>query len=226
MSISPDNSVGFSTGRIQALADGVFAFAMTLLLLDLKGTTPLGTSFWQQLQPLLPTFFPYVVSFLILGSYWAGHYELFHYIKRSTRVHLWLNILLLMFIALIPFSASLLTERHLNQFSVVIYGVNLLAVQLALYVQWSYATNNHRLVDPNLGPRLIWDVKKRILGSTVLFILALGISFWSTTLSLIFFLLIQLLYLLRTTRTVTGSPTEIEQAIPDEETINNSSRGS
>ena len=226
MSISKDNSGGMNTGRIRALADGVFAFAMTVLVLDLKGTQPKGASFWQQIQPLIPKFFPYVVSFLILGLYWTGHYSEFHYIKRTTRMHLWLNILLLMFIALIPFSASLLTEREMNQFSMVIYGINLIAVLVAFYVQWSYATHNHRLVEPNLDARLIRDVKKRILSNIFFFILALGVSFWSTALSLILYLLIQMFYVLKTSQTITGSPAEIEQAASDEQMTDEPLRGS
>ncbi|MGI8587397.1 MAG: TMEM175 family protein [Chloroflexia bacterium] len=202
-----------STDRVRALADGIFAFAMTLLVLDLKGIQPNGKDFWQQLSPLLTKLFPYVLSFIILGLYWTGHYAEFHFIKRTTRMHLWINILLLMFVALVPFSASLLTERALNQFSVIIYGVNLIAIGVAFYVQWSYATHNRRLVDADLDPRLIWDVKKRILGTISFFILALGVSFWNPILSLILYLMIQLFYLLRTSQTVTGAPAEIEQSV-------------
>lgn len=213
MSTSKNNNDGMSTTRIQALADGIFAFAMTLLVLDLKGTPQHGNGFWQQLQPMLPTFFPYLVSFLILGSYWITHHSQFHFIKRTTRVHLWLNVLLLMFVALIPFSASLLSERKLNQFSVVMYGINLISVLLAFYVQWWYATDKHRLVDKSLNARFIKDVKKRVVTASLLFLFALGFSFWNTIVSLVLFLLIQLLYLLKTSQTTTGSAEEVEQTV-------------
>ena len=212
MNTSKSNSDGMSTTRIEALTDGIFAFAMTLLVLDLKGIPQRGNSFRQQLQPMLPAFFPYLISFLILGSYWTTHSSEFHFIKRTTRIHLWLNVLLLMFVALIPFSASLLRERKLNQFSVVMYGINLISVPLAYYAQWWYATYKHRLVDENLDVRFIKDVKERILIAILLFLLALGFSFWNTIISLILFLLTQLFYVLKTSKTITGSSKEVEKS--------------
>ncbi|UFH57554.1 TMEM175 family protein [Spirosoma sp. KNUC1025] len=169
MDQSDDQKKGFKTDRIKALTDGVFGIAMTLLVLDVKESAGQGQVFWEQFRPILDKLFPYIISFLILGIYWTGHHSQFYFIKHTTRMHLWLNIVLLLFVALIPFSASLLSEKKLSQFSVLVYGSNLIAVLLAFYAQWWYATHNHRLIDPKLDNRIVAIIKKNDYSGGVLF---------------------------------------------------------
>lgn len=199
-----NNKEGFKTDRVKALADGVFGIAMTLLVLDVKESAGHGQGFWEQFQPIVAKLFPYVVSFLILGIYWTGHHSQFYFIKRTTRMHLWLNVILLMFVALIPFSASLLSEKNLSRFSVLIYGGNVIAVLLAFYGQWWYATHNHRLIDPQLDKRIVSDVKKRMIIQIAFFFFVLGASYLNTIISILLFLVGQLSYVFLTTQTPTG----------------------
>ena len=83
--------------RIAALVDGIFAVAMTLLVLDLK--LPEGTSLssdpavWRQLFELTGRFSTYALSFIVLGIFWIGHHSLFHFVRRVSRDMLWLNLL-------------------------------------------------------------------------------------------------------------------------------------
>ncbi|MVM35639.1 DUF1211 domain-containing protein [Spirosoma sp. HMF4905] len=220
MSQSDNRNKGFKTNRVKALADGIFGIAMTLLVLDVKESAGQGQEFWEQFQPIAEKLFPYIVSFLILGIYWTGHQSQFYFIKYTTRMHLWLNVILLMFVALIPFSAALLSEKKLSQFSVLIYGSNVLAVLVAFYAQWWYATHNHRLIDPKLDKRLIADVKKRMLIQMVAFLVALAASYLSTRVSIILFLLAQLSYVFLTTQTPTGAPADVEKSVSRKQTEN------
>ncbi|WP_420149322.1 TMEM175 family protein [Spirosoma sp.] len=224
MDQADDSNKGFKTDRIKALADGVFGIAMTLLVLDVKESAGQGQEFWEQFQPILAKLFPYTVSFLILGIYWTGHHSQFYFIKHTTRIHLWLNIILLMFVALIPFSAALLSEKKLSQFSVLIYGCNLIAVLLAFYGQWWYATYNHRLIDPKLDNRIVSITKKRMIIQVVFFFIALAASYLNTTVSLVLFLLGQLSYVLLTTQTPTGAPANVEKAVSKNQTENENSK--
>lgn len=116
MSESASNGIG--KGRIEALADGVFAIAMTLLVLDVKVPAVDGSldaaGFARALWQLGPRFFAFVVSFLIAGVFWLGHHALMHYVRRADRLFMRSNLLFLLFISTIPFSASLLGQYSLK----------------------------------------------------------------------------------------------------------------
>ncbi|GAB4021009.1 TMEM175 family protein [Spirosoma migulaei] len=211
---------GFKTDRIKTLADGIFGIAMTLLVLDVKESAGQGQDVWQQFHPILLKLFPYAVSFLILGIYWTGHQSQFYFIKYTTRMHLWINVILLMFVALIPFSAALLSEKKLSQFSVLIYGSNVIAVLLAFYAQWWYATYKHRLIDPELDPRIVTLVKRRMLIQVGFFLVALGTSYLHTGVSILLFLVVQLSYVFLTTQTPTGAPADVEKTVSQKQTEN------
>src|ERR1700737_1299223 len=103
-----------SRNRIEALTDGVFAVAMTLLVLDIKVPElpqPMATDeLLRQLLALWPKFLSYVISFVILGVYWVGHHVQLSFIRRADRPLLWINILFLLWVALVPFSTALLGE--------------------------------------------------------------------------------------------------------------------
>jgi uncharacterized membrane protein len=120
--------------RIAALVDGIFAVAMTLLVLDLK--LPEGVKMssdaevWRQLLELTGRFSTYTLSFIVLGTFWIGHHSLFHFVRKVNRVLLWLNLLFLLFITLLPFSTNLLSAHTHLQIPIVVYGINLLLISL------------------------------------------------------------------------------------------------
>ncbi len=124
------DSPTFDKKRIEALADGVFAIAMTLLALDLKHDFPKGVSFLSYLTDVGHRLFYYIITFIILGMYWTGHHAEFHYIKRTDRLHLWLNIFILMFIAVMPFSTSLLGSNVDEGLAVFIYSCNITLISI------------------------------------------------------------------------------------------------
>lgn len=198
--------VGFDTARVMTLADGIFAIAMTLLAFGLKDTHVSGASWAMRLRELGPGLFAYVISFLILGLYWTGHHAEFHYILRTNRLHLWLNMLALMMVALIPFSASVLAEPDPGVFGVTLYSANLVLVSAAFFAQWAYATSGHRLVAASLDHRIVRDVKSRLITSTILLVSAIAVSLWSRPASFALYLAVQSFYILKTTRSATGVP--------------------
>ncbi len=124
---------GLKTARVEALSDGVFAIAMTLLILDIAVPNVKSVSPAQlpgALRALGPEFLIYALSFIILGIYWVGHHNQYHYIGRSDRVFLWINILFLMFVAAVPFSTALLGRYPLERPALFVYGMNLIAASL------------------------------------------------------------------------------------------------
>ena len=172
-----------STRRMEALTDGVFAIAMTLLVLDFKvPTIPEGLSvdaLPKLILDLWPNFFNYVQSFMLLAIFWIVHHLQFHYIKFIDRGLLWLNILGLMFIVLIPFSTSLIAEYGDVQIGALIFECNLLAIGCLFYMQWWYVTRKRYLLDRDLSEQKIILIRKRNLVVPIVSLVAIGLSFVS-----------------------------------------------
>jgi uncharacterized membrane protein len=198
------NVAGLTTGRITAFSDGVFSIAITLLVLNLqipKGITSL-TDLLYRLQALWPNLMCYILSFVIIGIYWVAHHNMFHYIKRSNRMFLWINILLLMCVAFIPFPAGLLgqfsfvSQSPLAKVAEIIYACNLILTNLMLSLLWWYATSHHRLVDQDIDPHFVNIVNRRNLTAPVVYAASIGLSFLNVYLSLLVFFLFPLYYII------------------------------
>ena len=151
-------SVPLSTSRIEALTDGIFAIAMTLLVLTL--TLPDATQTRLNLSELLaaqwPKFFNYALSFLLLAVFWIVHHQQFHYIRRTNRTHIWINIGILMFVALVPFTTDVAGDYSRQTIAELLFSGNLLILGLLFLLNWVYACHNHRLVDADLSRRAIF----------------------------------------------------------------------
>jgi uncharacterized membrane protein len=192
-------ATGIGKGRIEALADGVFAIALTLLILDIKvpvlGPGEGGAALARKLADLWPKFAAFVVSFLILGVCWVGHHAQLHYVRRADRAFLWMNLLFLLAISAMPFSAALLGEHYEYPVAVVVYCGNLIAAGLVLYAQLRYAAGPGRLFDADLDPGLVRAGGRRILMGPVLYAAALGLAFVNTQISLAVCALVPALYI-------------------------------
>ena len=164
------------TDRIEGLTDGIFAIAMTLLVIDLRLPEVAGSltdaGMWQALAGLASHFMSYAVSFVILGILWIGHHNQMHYIRKSDRSFLWLNILFFLFISLVPFSASILAAASDLRVSAVFYALNLTLAGLALNAIWRYATS-HDLTEQKLEPAVIRIVTIRILTAPAFYVAAI-----------------------------------------------------
>src|SRR6516162_4077891 len=173
--------------RIEALTDGVFAVAMTLLVLDIKVPElqqPLATAELPlKLLALWPKFLSYAISFVILGVYWVGHHLQLSFIRTADRPLLWINIFFLLWVALVPFSTALLSEYTKHRLAIAVYGGNLIAIGLTLALHWWYATSRRRHVDPDVDPGLVRTAMLRVLMGPLLYLLGIAISIFSTELS-------------------------------------------
>ena len=171
----------FAPNRLEILTDGVFAIVMTLLVLQI--TLPEITNPSQQaelprkLLELWPKLYYYAMSFITLGIFWGYHHLAFHFIKRSDMALVWLNIVFLMFVALIPFSSSIQGRGPPLLISTVIIMLNdAFPVAMAL-IFWTYATGKHRLVDSDISPRFVKVYKLTLIGILLLDMLTIGIAF-------------------------------------------------
>lgn len=147
------------------------------------------------LLALWPKFLSYGISFIVTGIYWSAHHNQFHFIRRADRTYIWINIIFLMLVSLIPFSAALLGHYSSVRAAIDVYGLNLILVGASLYLHWWYATSRRRLTDPELDDRFVRAVKLRILAGPVAYALSIALSFVSTPASLAVYVLVPILYI-------------------------------
>ncbi len=175
-----------STSRLEAFSDGVFAIAITLLILEIKVPQPaeshVGGQLAAQLFDLWPSYLSYITSFITIGIFWANHHNMFRYIKHTDHVLLMLNIFLLMDLSFLPFPTALVAEYVRfdpadEQAAAVVY-TGTLVVGAALYnLVWWYAARNRRLVDPSFDAQLLNTITRRNLLGPVLYGVAFMLTF-------------------------------------------------
>jgi uncharacterized membrane protein len=117
--------------RLEAFSDGVLAIIITIMVLELK--VP-HTPDIAALQPLIPVFLSYILSFLYLGIYWNNHHHLLHTAKHVNGGILWANLHLLFWLSLFPFVTGWMGENHFAQIPTLIYGTILLLAAIAYYI--------------------------------------------------------------------------------------------
>ncbi|MDD1694840.1 MAG: DUF1211 domain-containing protein [Methanoregula sp.] len=181
-------------GRLEALSDGIFAFAMTLLVVGLnlpdKATMIQSNVFaLQYLGTLYSDFFHYVLSFLILGAFWLSQHQQFHSVRVPDKVFIWINLVTLMFVALLPFSTSFSGDFSGAPLGAMVFEANLFAIGMGMSCQWWYATNGFRLTESTIRPAYVRGV---LLGnlvvpavSTLCILVALTGSLYSSALYLV-----------------------------------------
>jgi uncharacterized membrane protein len=140
--------------RIEALSDGVFAIAVTLLVLDIRiPELPRGApsrEVWHAMAAIGPVFLSFLITFVLAGSFWFMHHATLHSVKYVTRGIASINLLFLMFISLLPFSTGLIGRLGPNHpAALAVYFTNQLALGLTLNLLWAYA-KRHRLVEQPL----------------------------------------------------------------------------
>jgi len=199
-----------STQRIEAFSDGVFAIAITLLILEIKIPTlpapgaavPLGTArhLVEALGKQWPSYGAYVLSFVNVGIYWANHHYVFHLYKRTDHVFNLLNVLFLMFISILPFPTAILGQYFSHpaerQTATALYAAGLLLPAMSWNLMWIYASHNYRLIDRRLAPLFVQSLSRQYLLSCALYSVALIASLLNAVISLLICVGLTLLYLL------------------------------
>ena len=169
-------SVGLSVRRIETLVDGVFAIAMTLLVLGIAVPSianPTEASLYQALLDLLPNFYSYFISFVLLAVFWRINHVQFNRIKRADGTLLWIIVIWLLFVALVPFSAFFVGEYGNFQIPNIFFDLNLFAIGFLLFLNWRHALNNGLMNDDEIQKSSL----KANLMLPIISLLALGITF-------------------------------------------------
>lgn len=157
-------------------SDGVFAIAITLLILEIRlpeqaENVPLAA----KLLSLWPSYFAYILSFVMIGIYWVNHHYIFKIYQKTNHVFNLLNVFFLMCISFLPFPTEVLA-RHLldvndRRTTVGFYIFGLLLPSTAWFISWLYASSHH-LIDANLSPRFVHYLTKQYGFSIILYLIA------------------------------------------------------
>lgn len=190
--------------RVEAFSDAVIAIVLTLMaveLLQLSPQRPEGQDLPGALFHEWPAYLAYVITFVIVGQVWLTHHNMWRYVVKVDQLLLVLNLLLLLFVAAIPFAASLLADNLRGtvadqRLTAALYVGTVLGEALFFNLSWWWA-RRRRLLDPGLDPRLARAVARRFLLGPVLYVVAFGISFVDPVLSLAAYFLLTGLYLIR-----------------------------
>jgi uncharacterized membrane protein len=190
----------FKIERLEFLADGIFAIVITILILDIK--VPVGeivniSTLLDQLRPQLPKFASYVMSFVTLMLFWSNYITQFKYIEKCDRGLLLINIYLLLCVSLIPFSTAFLSEHIDFKLSIFMYCLNLVLIGSSLALQWNYVYKRSLLKQPSEEMAPINSIFL-MRGKTAipLYIIGSGLCFISNYLSILFILVVQILFAL------------------------------
>lgn len=177
------------SGRVEAFSDGVFAIAITLLILDVKAPSKgSGRSLAFQLTHQWPQYDAYVVSFLVIGIMWANHHQVFSYVARVDRTLLFLNLLLLMGVSALPWATSVvssyLDQPKGAQLAVAVYGGFMVVHALTFTALWWWLTRSGHLFDARVDEVLAKATRSRFALGTVVYPVLMGLSFVNALLTL------------------------------------------
>jgi TMEM175 potassium channel family protein len=178
-----------SRGRLEAFSDAVIAIILTIMVLELK--VPHGAA-WHDLEPVLPHFLTYVLSFVYLGIYWNNHHHMFHVTGRITGGILWANLHLLFWLSLIPFATGWMGENSFEAVPTAVYGGVLLLCGVAYFILQTVI-----IADEGKDSRLARAVGRDLKGklSPILYAAAILLAFRQRWLAHAIYVLVAVMWL-------------------------------
>jgi TMEM175 potassium channel family protein len=193
-----------TTGRAETFADGVFAIAATLLILNVGSTLPAAPThpalgLGHELVKSWPTFAAYGISFFTIGIIWVNHHALMNQIARVDRTFLFITVFFLMTVSFIPFPTRLIAENLQHgegRVAALTYGFTLTATAVGFNAMWFYAIRKRRLLRDDADPAVVKGITRSYLMGPWTYLLATGVAIASPGISLIMFAAFDLFWVL------------------------------
>ena len=191
---------GQSLERLAALSDGIFAVAMTLLVLDLR--VPVSSiserivneqDLWSALAKLGPNVLPYLMSFLTLGIFWVGQQTQLNFFSKSDRHLTWIHLAFLLAVTLMPFSTGLLAAYITLRLALIVYWLNIFLLGIIIFFSWRYA-RRAKLLKEEVTPEIFAASQRRIVIAQSLYTFGMLLCIINTYVSICFIMLVQLNY--------------------------------
>ncbi len=149
----------WGTGRMEAFSDGVFAIAITLLILEISVPESAFTDLWSGIAHQWPSYLAYVTSFITIGGIWGAHHGIFRRLQYANRELMLINLLLLMAVSFLPFPTKLMAEAihdtDAERAAVIFYGGTLLVISVLLGVMWASILRDRRVLKPEVTEKEI-----------------------------------------------------------------------
>jgi uncharacterized membrane protein len=189
-----------SPGRLETFADGVFAIAATLLILNVDSAVgEVSGELGERLLDAWPSYLAYVVSFLTIGIIWVNHHTVMSLVERVDRRFLLATVVFLMCVAFIPFPTRLLAE-HLREdgakAAALLYGITLTATAVMFSVIWFWASIGRRLLKADADPKVVSGITRSYLPGPWIYLGATLVALVSPTASAILYGAIALFYVI------------------------------
>lgn len=192
---------GKKVQRIEAISDGVFAIALTLLILDIKVPSAEGIhserDLFDAIYRLSPKFLSYFLSFMTLGIFWTGQTVQYNFIEKSDRDLNWIALFFLLFVSLLPFTTGFLSEHIDFKISIGLYWLNIFLLGLLIYVHWAYAYKHGFVALASPQKEVVNKaITRRIIVAQSLYAVGALLCFINNYVSIIFIIAVQLNYAL------------------------------
>lgn len=178
---------GRSVERLNALSDGLFAIAMTVIVLDIR-VPPLAAvhseaQLWAALSALAPSIVTYLMSFLTLGIFWIGQQTQLNHFKSADRNLSWIQLAFLAAVAALPFTTHLLSEFITFRVALLIYWANISVLGALLLISWTYAEHAGLVADDG-QPDLSGAILRRIVLAQALYAVGAALCIFNTFVSI------------------------------------------
>ena len=201
MDTEPQRLRGFEKSRFEALIDGIFAVALTLLVLDIKLPEniayPTDDALWLRLISLERHFLIYAISFAVIAMYWIGHHIQFHFVRYTDRPLIWINLLYMLLISFLPFATDLIGDNQDLVLPCEIYGLALLSINGMSCLSLDYLSRHTYLASPELNPTVVRLIKTRIGVLSLVPLASMLVAFYSTHASIYVYLPLALSHFFR-----------------------------
>lgn len=191
----------WSTGRLEAFSDGVFAIAITLLVLEIGVPESEFEHLWRGIADQWPSYLAYVTSFVTIGALWLGHHGIFRRLASADSVVMRLNLLLLLLVAFLPFPTRLVAEAidltTAERAAVIFYGLVLLLISVVTSALWRYVAANRDLLEPNVTDEEVGAITRLTAPSVGFYVVVVCLALLLPQVAAVGYLLIAVVAVLR-----------------------------
>ena len=191
----------WGTGRMEAFSDGVFAIAITLLILEISVPETAFEDLWNGIAHQWPSYLAYVTSFLTIGGIWADHHGIFRRLAYANQRLMLLNLVLLMAVSFLPFPTKLMAEAIHDEgaarTAVIFYGGTLLVISLLLSALWGSVTLDRRVLQPEVGDEEIKAIAVATAPSIGLYVAIIALAYFAPRVAIFGYLVVAIVALLR-----------------------------
>jgi uncharacterized membrane protein len=206
----------WDTGRTESFSDAVFAFAITLLVLDIQVPESQFNHLWRGIAHQWPSYLGYATSFLTVGGIWLVHHGIFRRVQYANRPLMQVNLLLLMAVAFLPFPTKLVAEAihdtSAERAAVIFYGGWLLVISLLFSALWGVLARDRSLLRPEVSEKEVDAIARATTPNLGVYVAVILLAFIAPKVAAFGFLVIAIVLVLRARGDSGPTPTTSESA--------------